>query len=64
MVKIFKFGGASVRDAKSIWKLGEIVAEYSSDQLVVVISASNYNSEFDSSSDYILFSTIIPQLVP
>ncbi|PKP17706.1 MAG: aspartate kinase, partial [Bacteroidetes bacterium HGW-Bacteroidetes-22] len=38
-VKVFKFGGASVRDAAAVRNLASIVQHYSNDNLVVVISA-------------------------
>jgi aspartate kinase len=38
-MKVFKFGGASVKDADSIANLGKIIDEYPEDQLIVVISA-------------------------
>lgn len=37
--KIFKFGGASVKDAKSIVNVGSIAANYKNQSLVLVISA-------------------------
>jgi len=38
-MRIFKFGGASVKDAESVKNVGKIVDEYGSRPLVVVISA-------------------------
>lgn len=38
-VKVFKFGGASVRDAAAVRNLATIVQHYSDENLVVVISA-------------------------
>ncbi len=38
-LKIFKFGGASVRDAQSIVNLSNILNSYQNDKLIVVISA-------------------------
>lgn len=38
-LKIFKFGGASVRNAKSIVNLAKILKTYTKDNLIVVISA-------------------------
>lgn len=38
-MKVFKFGGASVKDANGIKNVGEIVKRYSNENLTVVISA-------------------------
>jgi aspartate kinase len=38
-LKVYKFGGASLRDAERIRKVGEILQQYGSDQLVIVVSA-------------------------
>lgn len=38
-MKVFKFGGASVKDAESVRNIGEILSQFSEDKLVVVISA-------------------------
>ncbi len=38
-MKIFKFGGASVKDAQSVRNVAEILSLYSGEKLVVVISA-------------------------
>jgi aspartate kinase len=38
-MKVFKFGGASVRSAASVENVGRILARYSNDKLVVVVSA-------------------------
>jgi aspartate kinase len=38
-MKVFKFGGASVSTAKRIKNVGEILKEYSDEQLLVVVSA-------------------------
>jgi aspartate kinase len=38
-MKVFKFGGASVRDAESVRNVGRIVNQFGSNPLVVVISA-------------------------
>ena len=38
-MKVFKFGGASVKDAESVRNVARIVKEYSSEPLVVVVSA-------------------------
>ena len=38
-MKVFKFGGASVKDAQSVRNIGEILSSYSNDKLVVVVSA-------------------------
>lgn len=37
--KIFKFGGASVKDAASVKNVGTILKKYSGDKLVIVVSA-------------------------
>ena len=38
-VKVFKFGGASVRDAEGFRNVGSILKKYSDDKIVVVVSA-------------------------
>lgn len=38
-MKVFKFGGASVKDAKAVKNIAEIISDYKSDSLVIVISA-------------------------
>jgi aspartate kinase len=38
-MKVFKFGGASVKDAEGIKRVAEILRHYSTEQLVIVISA-------------------------
>ncbi|HEY1046530.1 MAG TPA: aspartate kinase, partial [Bacteroidia bacterium] len=38
-MKVFKFGGASVKDAESVRNVGRIIAHFSSENLLVVISA-------------------------
>lgn len=38
-MKVFKFGGASVKDANAVKNVAEIIKRYPSDKLVVVISA-------------------------
>jgi len=38
-IKVFKFGGASVKDAEAVRNLGEIIRQYPSQKLVVVVSA-------------------------
>ena len=38
-LKVFKFGGASVKDAASIKNVLDIVKRYDKDQLVIVVSA-------------------------
>jgi aspartate kinase len=38
-MKIFKFGGASVKDAEAVRNIARIIKEYKNDSLVVVISA-------------------------
>ena len=39
MLKIFKFGGASIKDVKNIQNTGSIINKYSSESLVIVFSA-------------------------
>jgi len=38
-MKVFKFGGASIKTANSIKNMSDIVAEYPDDRLVIVVSA-------------------------
>lgn len=38
-LKVFKFGGASVRDAENIENVGRIVNSYSEDKILIVVSA-------------------------
>ncbi len=38
-MKVFKFGGASVKDAKAIKNVGSILRNYSNEELLVVVSA-------------------------
>lgn len=38
-MKVFKFGGASVKDADSVRNVGEIIRNYPSEKLVIVFSA-------------------------
>ena len=38
-LKVFKFGGASVRDADNIKNVGEIVNSYKEDKILIVVSA-------------------------
>lgn len=39
MAKVFKFGGASVKDAQAVRNLAEIVQTYNNDSLVIIVSA-------------------------
>ena len=39
MYKVFKFGGASIRDVENIINVGDILTSYNSDKLVIVFSA-------------------------
>ena len=39
MVKVFKFGGTSIKDVQGIKKIGEILKRHSDEQLVIVFSA-------------------------
>ncbi len=38
-MKVFKFGGASVKDAEAVRNVGRIIAQFSGEKLLVVISA-------------------------
>ncbi|MFT4523406.1 MAG: aspartate kinase [Bacteroidia bacterium] len=38
-MQVFKFGGASVKDAESVRNVGRILAKYNSDNILVVVSA-------------------------
>jgi aspartate kinase len=38
-MKVFKFGGASVKDGEGVKNVASIIAQYSSDDLVIVVSA-------------------------
>ncbi len=38
-MKVFKFGGASVKDAQSVRNIGNVLSNYSGEQLVIVVSA-------------------------
>ena len=39
MTKVFKFGGTSIKDAKSINNIVQILKKYSEENLVIVFSA-------------------------
>ena len=39
MYKVFKFGGASIKDVESIKNVGDILLSYDAEKLVVVFSA-------------------------
>ena len=39
MIKVFKFGGTSIKDKESIKRVTEIISSYSEDKLVIVFSA-------------------------
>lgn len=43
-MKVFKFGGASVKDASAVRNLGEILKQYPAQKLVVVVSAMGKTS--------------------
>ena len=45
-MKVFKFGGASVKDAPAIENLKNILHLYEDEQLVVVISAMGKTTNF------------------
>lgn len=38
-MKVFKFGGASVKDAPSVKNVAEVIRQYCNDELVVIVSA-------------------------
>ena len=38
-MKVFKFGGASIKDAPSVKNMSDIIASNSKDSLVIVVSA-------------------------
>ena len=38
-MKVFKFGGASVKDAEAVKNAGEILNQFKGEELIVVISA-------------------------
>jgi aspartate kinase len=38
-MKVFKFGGASVKDASSIRNVASIIRKYAAERLVIVVSA-------------------------
>ena len=39
MVKVFKFGGASIKDVNSIKNIGNLIQQFSEERLVIVFSA-------------------------
>ena len=39
MIKVFKFGGASVKDAAAVRNVGEILKKYSNEKIIIVVSA-------------------------
>jgi len=45
-MQIFKFGGASVKDANSIRNVGEIIAKYNDDKLLIVVSAMGKTTNY------------------
>lgn len=45
-MKVFKFGGASVKDAPAIRNLGNILSSYQNEKLVVVVSAMGKTTNF------------------
>jgi len=44
-IHVFKFGGASVKSAEAIRNLATIVAKYSAENLVIVVSAMAKNHQ-------------------
>ena len=38
MIKVFKFGGASIMDVQNIKNVGNILQEYANQELVIVFS--------------------------
>ncbi len=43
-MKVFKFGGASVKDADAVRNVGHIIAQYAGEKLLVIISAMGKNT--------------------
>lgn len=43
-MKVFKFGGASVKDADGVRNVGRIISEYGDEKLMVIISAMGKNT--------------------
>lgn len=43
-MKVFKFGGASIKDANSVKNVGEILKQYEGESLIVVVSAMGKNT--------------------
>ncbi len=43
-MKVFKFGGASVKDADAVRNVGHIIGQYSGEKLLVIISAMGKNT--------------------
>ncbi len=43
-MKVFKFGGASVKDADAVRNVGHIIAQYTGEKLLVIISAMGKNT--------------------
>ena len=39
MIKVFKFGGASIKDVAGVENVGNILQDYASEELVIVFSA-------------------------
>ena len=46
-MKVFKFGGASVKDADAIRNVAKIIDSYSSEQLFIVVSAMASSKSLD-----------------
>ena len=38
-MRVFKFGGASVKDAEAVRNVGKVMGLYSNEEIVVVVSA-------------------------
>ena len=38
-MRVFKFGGASVKDAPSVKNVAEVIKQFCDDELVVIVSA-------------------------
>ena len=49
-MKVFKFGGASVKDANAVKNVGEVIKLHS-DNLVIVISAMGFKTPSSSSGN-------------
>ena len=46
VIKIFKFGGASVKDAEGVKTLANILSLYKTDEILIVVSAMGKTTNF------------------